>query len=391
MSTESFRRHTRGCVDAAIHCALAQLPHPTRAAFERLRAIVRARSPLLDTPPLQRRVIQIDALCHLARVRADYLVEPEGWPGADGHPLAVVDSLAHHLLARYPVPRFLAAAWLAADTAAAREHQGWFIAFGRGARFRDLALPVALTRRMEHVFLQTRDHVAIEHALRRAEVIGLGGSEALAAEVCASRLGESFTSPASWRAALRWLVRWEAEIDRVQVRPIIDYLHAYSAEPADGVLRGRTPASLARLVEAWHLSLLRIRGRGSRSWPRSPWRELLHDVPSPGDDQRRIEWRLIELLDNAQLSEESRAMHHCVATYLSRCLSGHSTIWSLRRRVVHPDGASLPRSMLTIEIDPRCSTIVQVRGFANQRASGQPLELVRGWAARENLRWAPTA
>ena len=64
-------------------------------------------------------------------------------------------------------------------------------------------------------------------------------------------------------------------------------------------------------------------------------------------------------------------MRHCVAAYLSRCLSGQSTIWSLRRRVVHPEGASLPRSMLTIELDPRSATIVQVRGFANQRAGGQ--------------------
>ncbi|MBL0216300.1 MAG: hypothetical protein IPQ07_20745 [Myxococcales bacterium] len=54
-------------------------------------------------------------------------------------------------------------------------------------------------------------------------------------------------------------------------------------------------------------------------------------------------------------------------------------------------GASLqcllqPSARLTIEIRPWSRTIVQIRGKANARPSGWPLELVRQWAARESLR-----
>jgi hypothetical protein len=43
------------------------------------------------------------------------------------------------------------------------------------------------------------------------------------------------------------------------------------------------------------------------------------------------------------------------------------------------------RSILTVEVNPRSATIVRVRGVANQRANGWPLELVRMWAARERI------
>jgi hypothetical protein len=97
---------------------------------------------------------------------------------------------------------------------------------------------------------------------------------------------------------------------------------------------------------------------------------------------------VVELLDTDQLVREGHAMHHCVATYAYRCVKGTSAIWSLRRRGLGDDelaGAGKDRSVLTIEVDPRTATIVQLRGPANQRAYGWPLELVRMWAARERL------
>jgi hypothetical protein len=36
---------------------------------------------------------------------------------------------------------------------------------------------------MEHAFLRSPDHLTVDHALRRAEVIGVGGSPELAHEI----------------------------------------------------------------------------------------------------------------------------------------------------------------------------------------------------------------
>jgi hypothetical protein len=74
-------------------------------------------------------------------------------------------------------------------------------------------------------------------------------------------------------------------------------------------------------------------------------------------------------------------MRNCVASYASKCHSGAASIWALRR---HADG-DLPRSLLTIEIDPRRGAIVQVKGPRNRPGTPRALELLRMWATREQL------
>ena len=76
-------------------------------------------------------------------------------------------------------------------------------------------------------------------------------------------------------------------------------------------------------------------------------------------------------------------MRHCVASYTNACAARVSSIWSLRHRGPEEEVA---RSVLTIEVAPRSGTIVQIRGKANARPTGMPLELVQLWARREGLR-----
>jgi len=96
------------------------------------------------------------------------------------------------------------------------------------------------------------------------------------------------------------------------------------------------------------------------------------------------QWRVIELANSAQLVIEGRALRHCVGSYTSRCISGLSRIWSLRR--TSSDGTDVP--VLTIEIALRKAMVVQVRGRNDQHASGLPAMLVRQWIVRERLRVA---
>jgi hypothetical protein len=239
--SDTFRRHTRACVDAAVHRVFAT--HRDPAFFERLLRAVRARSDLMILPPRRRRVVQLHVLEAMLPFEHALVREPETWAGARGHPLVVVDSLASHLFGRYPTPRFLASGWFGEHTAP-RE---WFVAHAQGARFRTLALPLAMTRQMEHVFLHTPDHYSIPHALRRAEVIGLGGSPELADVVLTTRLGEQFDDPVRWRLVLAWLARCGNTVDPTLVRSLVDYVSVHDIK-----LRGRTIASMMRIVRAWH-------------------------------------------------------------------------------------------------------------------------------------------
>ncbi|MGC4119917.1 MAG: PcfJ domain-containing protein [Myxococcales bacterium] len=399
MATQSFGRHGRRLFDAALRCALRSFASPqSRDSFERLVRVARERSSLLGWAPGPRqRLVQLEALVNLASWQGEHLREPERWEGACGHPLAVVASLAAHLLAAHPAPRFLASAWLGGDERAAWRR--WYTQHVRGQPFRSLALPMPMTRRMEHLFLHSPDHLAVDHALRRAEVLALGGSAELAGRVLDTRLAHVFEPADFWRRTLEWLVRWEDEIDPAQIGPIVDFLFGVRCEAVvhtaqgqaaraplrpDFELRGRTPASLMREVTGWHSALGRGPASPKLSWPASRWQGLSWVAAHPDDEEERVEYRVVELLDSAALVAEGRAMHHCVASYAWSCSLRRSAIWSVRRHV----GEETQRPAITVEVDPRSATIVQARGPSNRRPSGRPLEVLRAWASRERLRFS---
>jgi hypothetical protein len=378
MGTDTFRRHARARVDAATHRAFASLSdNSTRfVLFDRLLHVVRQRSDLIRRAPAWRG--EIEALLNIVAFDRDLVRDPDSWPGATGHPLRVIDSLAQHLFARYPMPRFLASAWFGSRDADRVARRRWFVAHARGQRFRSLDLPFAMTRRMEDIFLHTPDHLAIDAALRRAEVLALGGSPALAIVVLATRLAAHFDDADRWRIALAWLARCGDTVELAQVFPLVDYLHA-NLRAID--LRGRTFASVMRLVADWHGWLARERAPLLR-WRRSPWNEMIVPIESKSDDERRSEWTIVELLDSRELASEGRRLRHCVATYARSCAVGMSSIWSLRRRW-RDDGVT--QSFLTIEVQPRTKNIVQLRTRANGLPQRWQVELVRAWAAREGL------
>ena len=84
-------------------------------------------------------------------------------------------SLANHLLAEYPVPEFMAMAWLR-DDFPGPAWRDLFLHIGRGNNPRSGKTPVRLTRWMAHHFLQAPTHYSIEGAMRWAQIAALGGT-----------------------------------------------------------------------------------------------------------------------------------------------------------------------------------------------------------------------
>lgn len=326
MSTDTFRRHARVRVDAVI-----------RRAFAYRESFVRDPFPVIRPT---------------------------------GHPLTVIHAFTQHVFGTYPTPRFLASAWFT-DHA---EHQRWFIAIAQGASLKSLSLPIALTRRMGHLFLATPDHYSITHALRRAELLALGASPALVAAALATRLGSDLTD---WRKRLTWLARLE-DVDLNAVGPIIDFLHAHPELD----LRGRTYVSVVRLVEEWHAWLAKQRHR-LVTWTPTRFLPLTVGIAPTRHQPRAAEWTIHELTDSRALFLEGRTMRHCVATYVRSCTAGYSSIWSLRFRWLDEEHA---RSVLTIQVYPKVRAVGQIRGPLNARASPAHYDLVCQWAAQSSLR-----
>jgi len=394
-SERSVRDHKRQ-TDCAIHRAYAQLASDP-AVFDKFHEILRCARKravrLFEAPVCDGRHLGVDVLVNLSRFRGAHIRPAIDWAGTSSSWRPAVSSLAHHLICDYKVPVFLVSSWYATDAAADRK-RGWFVAHSRGASFRSLNLPIVMTRKMEHIFLASQDHLSIEHAIRRAELLALGAPVELVKAVMSTRLAANFRHGAFWRTVWMFLIANAADVDPTQIEPMIDYIQAIrhdriTVETQDGMMeidppqpafsmKGRTVQSMLRLMRDWHRSL----GGGSAafSWTRSPFEPLLFEELSRDGSEMPRRWQMIELTNSAQLQREGAALHHCVASYADRCYRGISSIWSLRLwrgEKVHP--------VLTVEIDPRRRVVIQARGRANRAASGRSLRLLQDWAVRERL------
>lgn len=361
--------------------------------FDRLQRVVRGRSALLAPGRGGHGFDSVAAIATLARAEPAFLRRPEEWDPRGGHPLRLVHSLAEHLLAAYRVPVFLAHAWFEPDRVGRDRARTWFRVHGGGTALRRCVEEVDLTRRMERLLLSSPHHLDPLAAIRRVEVLALGGSSTLAAAIARSPMARTLENSDFWRTVIRFFVRFEASIPPGQVERWIESIDTLRHARIEVVgaerstsrppplprlsLVGRTPASLERLLEEWSDWLFELRRRPG-AWPRlGP--EGLRYLDASTDTT----WHLIELLDSAALREEGQRMRHCVGKLAYRAHWGRSSFWSLRIA----NSGRFERSVLTVEVDPRSRTVVTVLGKCNRAAGGLPLEIVRRWAGARGLRW----
>ena len=206
---------------------------------------------------------------------------------------------------------------------------------------------------------------------------------ALVAAVLETRLGRELRDESFWESVLHFLIRCP-ELDLARVGRIVDYLHdrLASSQP-ELCMKGRTPASLWRLVSEWHRELGRSVAGGA-DWPRSRLREFAWTervVFRQGDSVHAEDhaWEIHELCGVPALRDEGRAMRHCVLTYAEACIGRRTSIWSMR--VETPNEF---RRVLTIEVDMGRRPIVQAR-LAVHAPVGGGARALRRWAEQERL------
>ena len=105
---------------------------------------------------------------------AEFWIRPlKQWTPRSHNPDRQFSSLARHLRAAYDVPVFMDKAWLQGTVV----QQQWFKHVGTGKNIRTAeGIPIPLTKKMAHCFLEAPDHYPIEAAFRWAQVLALEGS-----------------------------------------------------------------------------------------------------------------------------------------------------------------------------------------------------------------------
>lgn len=381
----SFRKQKKTQLSRWISECAQTLDATQREAFRTLLMAVSPRSSMLE----ERKYV--GGMARMARFATRWLRGPAGFSARSYNPSRQFSELARYLFARWPVPKFFDEAWTEHPSDTQRE---WFIHVGNGGNLRTAAgLPYPLTRMMAHHALLAPNDVSIGGALRWGQVRALGGSERLARAILNTRLREPQVAEQFWLTVLHFFVA-NPMLDPHQIGPIVDWIYnqRFVGEPqhiVDGIVRGgtipqpnlcmkgRSVQSVLHQVERWHRELNRATGRGLVAWP--PSGICGYERIEGTEGSQRIV-RIEELVTSADLQQEGRAMHHCVASYARTCARGASAIFSLRIEA----GAGIDRRV-TIEVDVRAKRIVQVRGRFNALPQLIDERYLRNWATVAGL------
>jgi hypothetical protein len=209
-----------------------------------------------------------------------------------------------------------------------------------------------------------------------AQVKALGGGSRLAWSIASSFLGDSFEDEDFWVTVIHFFVNNQPMLALSYVGPIIDYIRYHKYVPQqlpqpDGTvvegppphpnfsMKGRSAAKLVRFVDDWHAQLTGEEDIPLKKWEPSGFRQFSH-TEIDSETGCTFTWSIHELCTSVQLDVEGRAMRHCVASYVNYCMSGETSIWSLRVRDVDTEDSEQCH-ILTLAVDNRKRTITQAR------------------------------
>lgn len=339
----------------------------------------------------------INGLLALARYSRNWIRPIADWKRRTHNRRRQFSSLARHLFAEWAVPVFMDSVWFLGNGREAVRRQEWFLHVGRGQNIRTADLPLPYTKRMAHHFMQAPADYTIDAALRWGQIHGLGGTERLARAILGTRLGADFEHDDFWITVLQFFIA-NPMLDLVHVGPIIDYIQqqrfvSQNVFVAPGVverrgpaqpnftMKGRTPASLLRQVEAWHRTLAKIE-QPKAEWPRSGIDAFAFAEGAERGGNLKI-WTITELLSTKALVAEGRKMRHCVATYGHSCASGACSIWTLEVETL--EGRA---KLLTVEVENARRLIRQARGKCNMLPGEKHRGILRRWAEQAGLQLA---
>ncbi len=340
-----------------------------------------------------------EAIAMLAAYAPWWLRPVEQWKPRTHNVTRQFASLVRHLFAQYDdVPPFFDAVWFVEPGKEAAKRRQWYLHVGMGQSIRDCPLPIPLTKKMAHHFMQAPNDLTVDQAIRWGQVHGLGGDEHLARAILGTRLGESFEHDDFWTTVIRWFVS-HPMLDRAHVGPIVDYLNNQRfvpdrVAPAPGQpavarppqpnlsMKGRTPDGLLARVEQWHRQLAKDNRVQVQQW--KPTGIPGFDFREGSQENHTVKhWTIHELLSSKALLAEGRQMKHCVGSYAWSCARGSCSIWTMELQ--SREGFS---KAITIEVNNGARLICQARGKLNRLPTEKERSIMQRWAETAGLRLA---
>lgn len=307
---------------------------------------------------------------------------------------------ARYLFSRYPVGEHLEQIWIDCSGLGRDEivlRKSWYVVAAGGGSLYRAGAAQWLSRKEVHAFLNPWGRLGFDAAIWQAIARSYTSDPCIVAGIARSRIVATPRAELGfWRDVVRFFCAQPTTVEEMD--DLRDYIEDCNRRDPQFSLKGRTLASLRRQMHSWHRDLetiqrieaarrraeaARERGRGAAGaveasggrWAGAP----ITDWSWRPSAKKREEYVVAQLRTAADLVAETRAMHHCVATYAAKCIAGSASIWSLRH---HAAGNHV--RLLTIELD-RHFRAVQVRGFANRAPHVEERKILERWAKARGI------
>lgn len=349
------------------------------------RAYLEILEVIQDKAPRLAETSTLNAFREVAKL--PFLRSPASWkPKGKGRD-TLFRGLCEHLLAKYPMPYFLWSAFFDGDAPTFAPFVG-FVA-GGGSVFEAVKnglLQIPFTRKMCHDFMSTPSDGTFLRALRRIPIFSFGGTERFlnvwmtsqAGRVLHSKINEAF-----WMTVLEWFGK-NLMVDPNQVSPLVDFILFRQRQDINFSMKGRTVLAMIRGMEEWHATLSKEKAITGTPFKPSGFRpfETAKGYRDTFGNYITEAWRVTELLTSKALLDEGRKLNHCVYSYSWSVEKGQTSIWSMTAE--SPEG-STPMKMVTIELRNDIRKVVQVRGKYNRKSTAREFQVLKEWAALNNL------
>jgi len=319
-------------------------------------------------------------------------------------------AVATHLFGKYKVPSYLQECWYLEQEIVSntnlRQHwwerrqarqdivrvsaeeirlrRQWFITAASGGSLYKEHTKGILSKQETHTFLNCPVDADFREAIIFAIATNHTQDLGIRTRVMKSKLrdfpGITWLERNIWREVIQFFC--SNEIPLQEMNDLIDYfIHCDNRariQQTHYSLRGRNLQSLRRQMQDWHYELARVKRMGDARWEGIP----IADDEFELDGMPGNKWSFTQIKTSKDLAAEGTAMHHCVYSYQEKCVSGKSSIWSVKRH--QPKKSIAFERALTLEINEN-GEVIQIRGFANRQARPEEMHAVNHWMRKNYL------
>ena len=287
-------------------------------------------------------------------------------------------SLADHVWALYPVPKFLWSAFWEQDIKSLYPIVKRIAAGESFAKMcQDGTFPLPLTKKQCHAFLNSSAEYSFINALRKVQVETHGGSERILRAWMARDVGKTLNTTwrdrneVFWDSVLAWFCK-NPMLDLTQLGPLLDYISHKKNEDKEFSIKGRSALAMLRGMQEWHGDLAKKRNFEEHNYKPSGFKSGIWETTRKERTGHMHEiWSVDEILTSKDLHKEGSTLGHCVASYGHSISSGVTSIWSL---------SCNGQKRITIEVRNVSRRIVQARGKFNRVYDNEEYKYILKWA-----------